>query len=238
MDHMTEMPSMPQPVLEYIFRAVGESVPLLGQDSSCSTMACSAIDKICSFVLNWLIKNKTRTSESADSADEMLETDEVEDPVRVARDRLLSTGSINGAAAAAAAAAAAGGRGSVDLSGGANSLLSKRLREQQQQEGAHWLVEYVLRNKDVMTYLLVVLFSVVVFENRNNHWALSRPLLGLILLNREFFAEYTSLFVQAQLPDRQEPLQKLVNGVRVFSTIIGLQSTPPHCDIHSLASCH
>lgn len=218
---------MPQPVLEYIFRAVGESVPLLGQDSSCSTMACSAIDKICSFVLNWLIKNKTRTSDSADSADEMLETDEVEDPVRVARDRLLSTGSINGAAAAvvAVASAAAGGRGSVDLSGGANSLLSKRLREQQQQEGAHWLVEYVLRNKDVMNYLLVVLFSVVVFENRNNHWALSRPLLGLILLNREFFAEYTNLFVQAQLPDRQEPLQKLVNGVRIISflfvTIIG-----------------
>ncbi|KAF9129906.1 Exportin 7 [Mortierella sp. GBA39] len=213
-DHMTGMPSMPQPVLEYIFRAVGESVPLLGQDSSCSTMACSAIDKICSFVLNWLIKNKTRISDSADSADEMLETDEVEDPVRVARDRLLSTGSINGAAAAAAAAsAAAGGRGSVDLSGGASSLLSKRLREQQQQEGAHWLVEYVLRNKDVMNYLLAVLFSVVVFENRNNHWALSRPLLGLILLNRDFFAEYTSLFVQAQLPDRQEPLQKLVHGL-------------------------
>lgn len=178
-------------------------------------MACSAIDKICSFVLNWLIKNKTRTSDSAEMVDEMLETDEVEDPVRVARNRLLSTGSINGAAVAAASAAA-GARGSIDLTGGVNSLLSKRLREQQQQEGAHWLVEYVLRNKDVMHYLLVVLFSVVVFENRNNHWALSRPLLGLILLNRDFFAEYTNTFVQAQLPDRQEPLQKLVNGVRDF----------------------
>jgi exportin-7 len=174
-------------------------------------MACSAIDKICSFVLNWLIKNKTRTSESADIADEMLETDEIEDPVRVARNRLLSTGSINGAAAAAAASAATGARGSVDLTGGATSLLSKQ--QQQQQDGAYWLVEYVLRNKDVMTYLLVVLFNVVVFENRNNHWALSRPLLGLILLNRDFFTEYTNTFVQAQLPDRQEPLQKLVSGV-------------------------
>ncbi|KAG0306797.1 Exportin 7 [Linnemannia gamsii] len=210
-DHMTGMLSMPQSVLEYIFRAVGESVPLLGHDSSCSTMACSAIDKICSFVLNWLIKNKTRTSESADIADEMLETDEIEDPVRVARNRLLSTGSINGAAAAAAASAATGARGSVDLTGGATSLLSKQ--QQQQQDGAYWLVEYVLRNKDVMTYLLVVLFNVVVFENRNNHWALSRPLLGLILLNRDFFTEYTNTFVQAQLPDRQEPLQKLVSGL-------------------------
>ncbi|KAG0271184.1 Exportin 7, partial [Linnemannia exigua] len=208
-DHMTGLPNMPRPVLEYIFRAVGESIPLMSQDSSCSTMACSAIDKICTFVLNWLIKNKTRTADSTDNGDEMLETDEVEDHVRVARNRLLSTGSINGATLAAAQQQ----RGSVDLSVAANNLLSKRLREQQQLEGAHWLVEYVLTNKDILNYLLVVLFSVTVFENRNNHWSLSRPLLGLILLNRDFFAEYTNTFVQAQLPDRKEPLQKLVNGL-------------------------
>ncbi|KAF9133775.1 Exportin 7 [Mortierella sp. 14UC] len=200
-DHMTGMPSMPRPVIEYIFRAVGESIPLMSYDSSCSTMACSAVDKICTFVLTWLIKNKTRTADSADNEDEMLETEEAEDPVRVARDRLLSTGSINGATLAAAQQQ----RGSVEL--------SKRLREQQQLEGAHWLVEYVLTHKDVLNYLLVILFNVTVFENRNNHWSLSRPLLGLILLSRDFFAEYTSTFVQAQLPDRQEPLQKLVNGL-------------------------
>jgi exportin-7 len=167
-------------------------------------MACSAVDKICTFVLNWLIKNKTRTTDITESGDEMLEAEEPEDPVRVARDRLLSTGSINSTTLASAQQQ----RGGVEL--------SKRLREQQQLEGTHWLVEYVLTHKDVLNYLLVVLFSVTVFENRNNHWSLSRPLLGLILLNRDFFAEYTSIFVQAQLPDRQEPLQKLVNGVCSF----------------------
>ncbi|KAF9095535.1 hypothetical protein BGX23_000390 [Mortierella sp. AD031] len=205
-DHMTGLSTMPQSVLAYIFRAVGESIPLINQDSSCSTMACSAVDKICTFVLNWLIKNRTRT-DGADIADEMSEQDDIEDPVRIARERLLSTGSINGGANGALHHHQQ--RGSVDLSGG-NNLLSKRLREQQQQERTHWLVEYVLTNKDIMGYLLVVLFRVTVFENRNNHWSLSRPLLGLILLNRDFFAEYTSRFVQGQLPDRQEALQKLL----------------------------
>ncbi|KAG0358839.1 Exportin 7 [Gamsiella multidivaricata] len=192
-DHMTGLAMMPHPVLSYIFRALGEVIPLPATDAYCSTMACSAIDKVCTFVLNWLIRNKIRKV-GDEGADEMHDI-----PVDIGN--LATVGSNNGNHH----------RGSTDLTSGANSRLPKH--RQQEQQGTHWLVEYVLSNKQAFAYLLMVLFQVIAFENRSNQWSLSRPLLGLILLNRGFFVEYTTRFVQAQLPDRQEQLQKAVDGL-------------------------
>ncbi|KAF9360676.1 Exportin 7 [Mortierella sp. AD094] len=190
-DHMTGMPSVPHPVLGYIFRALGEAIPVYSVEANTSTMACSAIDKIVTFVLNWLIKNKLRKDGDVD-ADEMLDT---------SHDVDLSS-SISGAHDQH--------RGSVELNSsfGGNNLFAK-----QDQQETHWLVEYVLSNKDVLSFLFVALFQVVVFENRSNYWSLSRPLLGLIILNREFFSEYTESFVRAQLPDRQDQFRQAISMV-------------------------
>ncbi|KAF8970270.1 Exportin 7 [Entomortierella lignicola] len=188
-DHMAGMPSVPHPVLGYIFRALGESITVYSEASP-STMACSAIDKIASFILNWLIKNKIRKDGDED-ADEMLDTSlDVDLP--------------------SSASSAMHNHDSVDLlSGfGGNSQLGK---QPQDQDETHWLVEYALSNKDALGFLLMVLLQVVIFENRSNYWSLSRPLLGLILLNREFFVEYTESFVRAQLPDRQDRLRQAIN---------------------------
>lgn len=184
------LPMIPHSVLDYMFRSLGEVVPAHVQDASCSTLACSAVDKICTFVLNWLIKNKIRQDGGGEGdAEEMIDSD------------------ISGTN---------GGRAGEASSNGAPSLGTISLLKLQQQHGSslHWLVEYVLSNKALMSHLFVVLFQVFAFENRNNHWSLSRPLLGLILLNREFFAEYSQSFVQNQLPDRREHVQTALAGVR------------------------
>lgn len=174
---------MPPAVLGYMFRSLGEIVSLQSVDSNCCTLACSAIDKICSFVLNWFIKNKVRNDESADN--------EV-DPDSGMIDSLDSSSTL-------------------DL----NAYLSanKISSSSSDRQTPHWLVEYVMSNKDILSFLFLAIFQVVAFENRPNHWSLSRPLLGLILLSREFFVEYTTSLVQAQLPVHREALQKAVDGV-------------------------
>ena len=195
-EHMMGLPMVPHSVLEYMFRSLGEVVPAHVQDASCSTLACSAIDKICTFVLNWLIKNKNRQDSSGEGhdAEEMIDSD--------------ISGTIAG--------------GGVASSNGAPSLGTISLLKLQQQHGSslHWLVEYMLSNKALMSHLFVVLFQVFAFENRNNHWSLSRPLLGLILLNREFFAEYSQNFVQNQLPDRRKHVQTAIAGVSVHPCLL------------------
>ncbi|GJJ68840.1 exportin-7 [Entomortierella parvispora] len=190
-EHMMGLPMIPHSVLEYMFRSLGEVVPAHVQDASCSTLACSAIDKICTFVLNWLIKNKIRQDGNGEGQDavEMIDSD------------ITGSGGIAG-----------GGEASFN---GVPSLGPISLLKLQQQHGSslHWLVEYVLSNKALMSHLFVVLFQVFAFENRNNHWSLSRPLLGLILLNREFYEEYSQNFVQNQLPDRRDHVQVAVAGL-------------------------
>ncbi|KAK3828778.1 MAG: hypothetical protein J3Q66DRAFT_19599 [Benniella sp.] len=195
-EHMTGLPMVPKPVLDYMFRALGEIILPHNLDTACCTLACSAIDKICTFVLNWVIKDKTRKDE------------EHED--------LLSGGSPGSGTNSQ--------RSSVDLSRGppssrgppnSNGRPVSRLRQRQklQQQETHWLVEYLMGHKDVLSYLFQIIFQVVAFEDRSNYWSLSRPLLGLILLNRDYYVEYTNNFVQGQLPDRQEQVQTLVSAL-------------------------
>ncbi|KAI1317503.1 Exportin 7 [Mortierella claussenii] len=203
-DHMTGLPMMPHPVLSYMFRALGEIILPQNPDTLVCTLACSAIDKICTFVLNWILKDKIRKSEDQKA----LLTDGSPE-LGGSRALLSSAGSANNSQ-----------RNSVDLSrgppgsnGGRPVSKRRQQQQQQQQQETHWLVEYLMANKEVMSYLFLIIFQVVAFENRSNYWSLSRPLLGLILLNREFYAEYTNNFVQSQLPDRQEQVQKAIDAL-------------------------
>ncbi|KAG0204876.1 Exportin 7 [Mortierella sp. GBA30] len=197
-DHMTGLPMMPQPVLAYMFQSLGEIIPIQNPDTLCCTMACSAIDKICTFVLNWILKDKIRKDEGQD------ELQSSGSPDLSGR----SSGSGNNSQ-----------RNSVELtrgppsSSGSRPVSKRRQQQQQQQQETHWLVEYLMSNKDILSYLLVILFQVLSFENRSNYWSLSRPLLGLILLNRDFFVDYTNNFIHSQLPDRQEQVQTAVNAL-------------------------
>ncbi|KAG0364963.1 Exportin 7 [Gamsiella multidivaricata] len=200
-EHMTGLPMMPQPVLDYMFRTFGEIILPETPDTLCCTMACSAIDKVCTFVLNWMLKDKIRKDEDQD------EPISNGSPDPGGRARLNSAGSGSNSQ-----------RSSVDISRGppnsnGRPVSRRRQQQQQQQQETHWLVEYLMSNKNVLSYLFQIIFQVVAFENRSNYWSLSRPLLGLVLLNRDFYVEYTNNFVQSQLPDRQEQVQTAVNAL-------------------------
>ncbi|KAF9197727.1 Ran-binding protein 17, partial [Haplosporangium sp. Z 27] len=196
-DHIVGLPMMPHPVLGYIFRALGEVVILQNPDTTFSSLACSAIDKVCTFVLNWMMKDKIIKD---DAQEELLSNGS---PI------LNSTSSPNNSQRSSIDLA----RGPPNSGNGGRPMSKRRLQQKQQRQETHWLVDYLLTNKEVMNYLFLVLFQVVAFENRSNYWSLSRPLLGLILLNRDFYVEYTNSFVQNQLSDRQEQVQTAVNNL-------------------------
>ncbi len=55
--------------------------------------------------------------------------------------------------------------------------------------------------------MLSVIVNVMVFEDCRNQWSMSRPMLGLILLQEEYFAQLKMQVLQA-LP---EPKQRIVD---------------------------
>jgi exportin-7 len=63
--------------------------------------------------------------------------------------------------------------------------LSKQKRQQQNQQQVVPLIEVYQREPRVFQQLLTTLINIIVFEDCRNQWSMSRPLLGLILLNEE-----------------------------------------------------
>jgi hypothetical protein len=57
----------------------------------------------------------------------------------------------------------------------------------------HWLLSYLTQYQNVLPYLFTANFSAVLFEERQNQWSLSRPLLCLILLNPD--VRFTNYYV-------------------------------------------
>ncbi|GIY78296.1 exportin-7 [Caerostris extrusa] len=45
--------------------------------------------------------------------------------------------------------------------------------------------------------------NIVIFEECRNQWSMSRPLLGLILLNEEYFNQLRQTIINSQLPEKQ-----------------------------------
>jgi len=169
-------------VLVYIFQALGQVIPLPSPDATCSSMAFSTIDKICTFVLSWLIKNRLRKDG---------DVGKMHDTTLDPEDLSSANSGSNWFNSGSSADPINNSNTTSDTNGGL-----------QGQQGTHWMVDYVMSNKGVLRFLFMVLFKAATYENQSNHWSLSRPLLGLILLNREFYSEYVMRFVQAQLPDR------------------------------------
>ncbi|XP_055989080.1 ran-binding protein 17 [Sorex fumeus] len=68
------------------------------------------------------------------------------------------------------------------------------------------LLQFLQQHPDVLPQMMSVLMSSVVFEDCRNQWSVSRPLLGLILLNEKYFSELRASLIGAQPPPKQELL--------------------------------
>ncbi|KAM5298237.1 LOW QUALITY PROTEIN: ran-binding protein 17 [Ctenodactylus gundi] len=79
------------------------------------------------------------------------------------------------------------------------------------------LLHFLQQNPDVMQQMMSVLMNTIVFEDCQNQWSVSRPLLGLILLNEKYFSELRASLTNGQPLAKQETLvqcfRNLMEGV-------------------------
>lgn len=79
------------------------------------------------------------------------------------------------------------------------------------------LLRFMQQNPDVLQQMMSVLMNTIVFEDCRNQWSVSRPLLGLILLNEKYFSELRASLINSQPLPRQEVLaqcfRNLMEGV-------------------------
>ncbi|XP_048356073.1 ran-binding protein 17 isoform X3 [Sphaerodactylus townsendi] len=84
------------------------------------------------------------------------------------------------------------------------------------QDGQRLLL-FMQQNSEVLQQMMSILMNTIIFEDCKNQWSVSRPLLGLILLNEKYFSELRASLINSQPADKQEVLQQcfrnLMDGI-------------------------
>ncbi|XP_026744136.1 exportin-7-B isoform X2 [Trichoplusia ni] len=80
-------------------------------------------------------------------------------------------------------------------------------------ETSNMFIEVLQRRPEIMQQLLATVLNLIMFEDRCNQWSMSRPLLGLILLNEEQFSRIRSEMIAQQPRDKQQQLAHWFNGL-------------------------
>ncbi|CAH1259314.1 XPO7 [Branchiostoma lanceolatum] len=70
---------------------------------------------------------------------------------------------------------------------------------------------------EIFQQMLSTVLNIIMFEDCRNQWSMSRPLLGLILLNEEYFNELRKTIISSQPPDKQQAMalcfENLMDGI-------------------------
>ncbi|KAJ8981562.1 hypothetical protein NQ317_009822 [Molorchus minor] len=70
---------------------------------------------------------------------------------------------------------------------------------------------------EILQQILSTVLNVIMFEDCRNQWSMSRPLLGLILLNEEYFNQMRESIIRSQPPDKQAAMaqwfENLMDGI-------------------------
>ncbi|XP_042320748.1 ran-binding protein 17 isoform X3 [Sceloporus undulatus] len=93
----------------------------------------------------------------------------------------------------------------------------KPLRCREISQDGQRLLHFMQQNSEVLQQMMSILMNTIIFEDCRNQWSVSRPLLGLILLNEKYFSELRAGLINSQPPDKQEVLHQcfrsLMEGV-------------------------
>lgn len=70
---------------------------------------------------------------------------------------------------------------------------------------------------EILQQILSTVLNVIMFEDCRNQWSMSRPLLGLILLNEEYFNQIRGNIIRSQPADKQSAMaqwfENLMDGI-------------------------
>ncbi|XP_034838270.1 LOW QUALITY PROTEIN: exportin-7-B [Maniola hyperantus] len=80
-------------------------------------------------------------------------------------------------------------------------------------ETSNMFIEVLQRRPEIMQQLLATVLNLIMFEECCNQWSMSRPLLGLVLLNEEQFARLRADMIAQQPRDKQAQLAQWFTGL-------------------------
>ncbi|NXF30877.1 RBP17 protein, partial [Nyctibius bracteatus] len=84
------------------------------------------------------------------------------------------------------------------------------------QDGQRFL-HFMQQNPEVLRQMMSILMNTIIFEDCRNQWSVSRPLLGLILLNEKYFSELRATLITSQPENKREVFDRcfrnLMEGV-------------------------
>uniref|UniRef100_A0A8C9YD37 Exportin 7 n=1 Tax=Sander lucioperca TaxID=283035 RepID=A0A8C9YD37_SANLU len=73
------------------------------------------------------------------------------------------------------------------------------------------------QHPEMIQQMLSTVLNIIIFEDCRNQWSMSRPLLGLILLNEKYFADLRNSIVNSQPPEKQQAMhlcfENLMEGI-------------------------
>lgn len=66
---------------------------------------------------------------------------------------------------------------------------------------------------EILQQMLSTILNIIMFESSNHQWSMSRPLLGLILLNEDYFSQLRQNIVSQQPIEKQTTMNQLFDGL-------------------------
>ncbi|ODN00853.1 Exportin-7 [Orchesella cincta] len=79
------------------------------------------------------------------------------------------------------------------------------------------VLQTVEQHPEILQQMLETVLNIVMFEDCRNQWSMSRPLLGLILLNEEYFGQLRENIIRNQPPEKQASMaqwfENLMDGI-------------------------
>ncbi len=68
--------------------------------------------------------------------------------------------------------------------------------------------KHVQSEPDIFHHLMGTLFNALLFGAQANHWAITRPILSLLLASEASFTDYQNQLLSSQPPENQEKLRE------------------------------
>ncbi|XP_044003499.1 exportin-7 isoform X1 [Aphidius gifuensis] len=85
------------------------------------------------------------------------------------------------------------------------------------QAGGDLFLQVLKQHPEILQQILSTVLNVIMFEDCRNQWSMSRPLLGLILLNEEYFGQLRENIIRSQPVDKQGAMaqwfENLMDGI-------------------------
>ncbi|XP_052225839.1 exportin-7-like [Dreissena polymorpha] len=92
-------------------------------------------------------------------------------------------------------------------------LTSKKKKTMTSPQDSQTFLRILELHPEILQQMLQTVLNIIMFEDCRNQWSMSRPLLGLILLNEEYFSKLRESIITSQPQDKQQTMVQCFDGL-------------------------